>query len=182
MAIQAPVRPACAVDGCERDSYRRGWCRPHFDRWKRHGTPGTAEIRGNGGRRRKPVFVRFWNFVLVEKETGCWLWQGRKQRDGYANFYIPGISNAVNAHRWSYEFFVADIPEGLTIDHLCRVRHCVNPNHLEAVTFLENMRRGAAARRAVPSALSGSAPGLSADGNAGGESPSLPASSERSEA
>ena len=54
------------------------------------------------------------------------------------------------AHRWAYEDKVGPIPEGLDIDHLCRVRACVNPGHLEPVTRAENIRRAAAAKNACP--------------------------------
>ncbi len=73
--------------------------------------------------------------------TGCWLWIRYIKPNGYASF---GDENGDKfyAHRFAYEYFIQSIPSGLDIDHLCRVRHCVNPTHLEAVTRRENLRRG----------------------------------------
>ncbi|MFF5703430.1 HNH endonuclease signature motif containing protein [Streptomyces sp. NPDC012794] len=70
------------------------------------------------------------------RETGsCWIWCGQRTRDGYGRYSGSG------AHRVIYEALVGPIPEGLEIDHLCRVVSCVNPEHLEPVDRLENMRR-----------------------------------------
>lgn len=82
---------------------------------------------------------RFWNFVLPEPNSGCWLWTGALGRDGYARINILGKS--AQAHIWSYRHFVGEVLEGLELDHVCRVRCCVNPGHLESVTHFENMRR-----------------------------------------
>jgi hypothetical protein len=71
---------------------------------------------------------------------GCWEWRGAITTDGYATLSIAG--RTVYAHRFSYESLVGSIPDGLVLDHLCRVRHCVNPQHLEAVSNAENVRRG----------------------------------------
>lgn len=81
---------------------------------------------------------RFWD--KVDKTDTCWLWKGRIKKDGYGQFDLGGKS--IYAHRVAYELEVGDIPKGLNLDHLCRVRNCVNPNHLEAVTFRENVLRG----------------------------------------
>lgn len=70
-------------------------------------------------------------------DDGCWLWTGYVDRDGYGRQNEGRL-----AHRLMYEALVGPIPEGLTIDHLCRVRHCVNPAHLEPVTLRENVLRG----------------------------------------
>ena len=79
-------------------------------------------------------------FVSKIEFTGtCWLWQGGLNWGGYGKFWANGATHAV--HRFSYELFNGAIPDGLTIDHLCRVRHCVYPDHLEAVTIQENLRR-----------------------------------------
>ena len=72
--------------------------------------------------------------------TGCWVWMGHIRADGYGWFYKDG--RAKLAHRAAYELLVGAVPAALELDHLCRMRHCVNPAHLEAVTRLENVRRG----------------------------------------
>lgn len=75
----------------------------------------------------------------ILKGDGCWLWTGALNNKGYGQWGQNGRTRS--AHRVAYEFFVGPIPEGLTIDHLCRVRRCVRPDHLEPVTSAENTRR-----------------------------------------
>lgn len=72
----------------------------------------------------------------------CWVWTPPLRPDGYGQFWVASKGRAIVAHRWSYEHHVGPIPEGLTLDHLCRNRSCVNPTHLEPVTRGENVRRG----------------------------------------
>lgn len=81
---------------------------------------------------------RFW--AKVEKTGTCWLWTGGKTGEGYGQMTI-GHKRRL-AHRLSYLLQHTSIPVGLHIDHLCRVRNCVNPAHLEAVTSRENFLRG----------------------------------------
>lgn len=81
---------------------------------------------------------RFW--TKIEKIGGCWLWTAYTDHKGYGRFKLDG--KAERAHRVSYEALVGPIPEGLQLDHLCRVRSCVNPDHMEAVTNRENCMRG----------------------------------------
>lgn len=91
---------------------------------------------------------RFW--AKVEKSDSCWLWTGALfPSNGYGALHLDGA--AVPAHRVSYELNVGPIPDGLTIDHLCRVRACVRPDHLEPVTQAENLRRARPYRQAVNS-------------------------------
>jgi len=71
--------------------------------------------------------------------TPCWVWQGSKDK-GYGRVGAGG--KVYKVHRVSYEFYVGPFPPGLVTDHLCRVRDCCNPSHLEAVTSQENTRRG----------------------------------------
>jgi hypothetical protein len=76
-------------------------------------------------------------------EYGCWLWTGATMRNGYAVIQRGRGLGTTAAHRVAYEALVGPIPAGLELDHLCRVRHCVNPAHLEPVSRSENNRRGA---------------------------------------
>lgn len=91
---------------------------------------------------------RFWS--KVDRSGGpdaCWLWLGAPNPSGYGGFHVPSLGGRA-AHRVSYILNVGPIPAGLQLDHLCRVRHCVNPRHLEPVTLAENLRRGAESRHA----------------------------------
>lgn len=83
---------------------------------------------------------RIYNNISPEPMSGCWLWTSNISKAGYARLSVNNRRQYV--HRLSYEEFVGPIPDGLQIDHLCRVRCCVNPDHLEPVTHLENIRRG----------------------------------------
>lgn len=76
----------------------------------------------------------------IEKTETCWLWKKSKDSCGYGQFYLNG--KVRRSHRISYELYKGEIPQGLQLDHLCRVRHCCNPEHLEVVTNQENSVRG----------------------------------------
>ncbi|TMD08313.1 MAG: HNH endonuclease [Chloroflexi bacterium] len=84
---------------------------------------------------------RIEKFISPEPNSGCWLWTGaRFQHGDYGAVRWNG--RAAYAHRVVYELAREPIPPGLTLDHLCRVRACVNPAHLEAVTMYTNAMRG----------------------------------------
>lgn len=100
------------------DSVTRDW----------RGYPRTAEA--------------FW--ARVEKSAdGCWLWSGTVDREGYGKVSDPVGRGTIGAHRASWFWTHGELPEeGLHLDHLCKVRNCVRPDHLEPVTPGENVRRG----------------------------------------
>lgn len=81
----------------------------------------------------------------VERTETCWLWMGATNSRGYGCWGVDGVSQL--AHRVAYETLVGPIPEGLTIDHLCMVKTCVNPAHMEPVSVRENIRRAVEANR-----------------------------------
>lgn len=89
-----------------------------------------------------PPAQRFWRRVKVTE--GCWYWMGGRASTGYGTFSLGRKEDgAINAHTFSYLLVKGPIPKGRVLDHLCRVRHCVNPDHLEPVTHRVNLLRGA---------------------------------------
>jgi hypothetical protein len=78
--------------------------------------------------------------ISPEPNSGCWLWDGARFDTGYGKTFIG--EKRVLAHRVVYELLRGPIPQGLQIDHLCRVRCCVNPDHMEPVTRVVNVMRG----------------------------------------
>lgn len=73
--------------------------------------------------------------------NGCWEWHGARNTKGYGNIRVDKDSPAKSVHRVAYTEMVGPIPEGMEIDHLCRNRSCINPDHLEAVTRITNIQR-----------------------------------------
>ena len=108
----------------------------HYMRWSRTGDPEAV---------RRVVGLtdsqRFWQYV--SKSEGCWHWKGTTSK-GYGLFATgaAGRRVTVQAHRFAYEDTVGPIPDGLQLDHLCRVRHCVRPAHMDPVDNRTNSLRG----------------------------------------
>ena len=93
------------------------------------------------------VLERFEAKFEPEPNSGCWLWTAHENGLGYGQFYYKGKPRG--AHRVSYQLYVGEIPEGLVLDHLCRVTNCVNPDHLEPVTQKENLMRGVGIHKCI---------------------------------
>lgn len=133
----------CGVANCAKPATDDGWCLTHYLRYLKFGDPTVSFIHRQQGVEvgSRTVLDRFW-VRLVRVPSGCWLWCGQLT-NGYGSFKAHGKIHY--AHRYSYETLVAPIPEGLFIDHLCMVKRCANPSHLEPVTNAENTRRACAA-------------------------------------
>ena len=90
------------------------------------------------------TITSFWS--RVNKTDKCWLWTGGRGKEGYASFRSDGRD--MYGHQFSFMLHTgAWCPEGLELDHVCRVRHCVNPAHLEPVTHHENLLRGSVKKK-----------------------------------
>lgn len=127
----------CDVGDCVRPTYARGWCHLHWKRYRAHGDP-LANLRTPTPERDAS---RFWS-KAEPGPGGCWLWTAGKNAFGYGKFNTGGAyGKHWLAHRFAYENMRDAIPAGLTLDHLCGVRSCVNPYHLEPVPQAENAAR-----------------------------------------
>lgn len=125
----------CSAADCTEPHSSHGFCAVHAARFRRTGDPLAV-------RRPTPLQSR-WKQIDKDGLGGCWLWTGFVHKHGYGALTTRLTSGGSKlAHRASYELHHGAIPDGLQIDHLCHVRHCVNPDHLEAVTPKVNTERG----------------------------------------
>src|SRR6266536_2073639 len=88
----------------------------------------------------RQMLLGFISRIRIQ-DDGCWLWIGYLDRNGYGRITDAGHGSD-RAHIFSYELLVGAVPEGLQLDHTCRVRNCVNPSHLDPVTSRVNTLRG----------------------------------------
>jgi hypothetical protein len=130
-------------------------CRKHYLRWYRHGDPLVERVAGVSAE------DRFWEkvdksgpIIELRPDLGpCWVWDASTRDNGYGQFSLHG--RMLGAHRLAYLFVNGTVPDDLQLDHLCHThdpdctggetcehRRCVNPDHLEPVTQLENLARG----------------------------------------
>lgn len=121
------AQATCSVPDCTTPSRARGMCNLHYRRLRRTGRVDRPSLE-----------ERFFAHV-TEDANGCWIFDKVNDK-GYALFHVDRIP--VEGHRWCYLFLIGEVPAGLTLDHLCRVRRCVNPWHLDVVPHRINILRG----------------------------------------
>jgi len=142
--------PICSFPGCGRQHNSKGLCAPH-GAMQRSGQQ-LRPLQKRTGPIKRPDIDRFTEKVK-KLDNECHEWTGGKTSGGYGVF--TAVMEQMEqkkemAHRWAYEYYVGQIPDGLDIDHLCRNRVCVNPDHLEPVTRAENIRRATALKTRCP--------------------------------
>lgn len=118
----------CSVEGCNRWGHARGWCEMHYRRFMR-----------TGHAVRPPRTIDWFSSRVRVDENGCWIWLLRIDRNGYTRVQFEGHS--WSGHRLAWTLANGPIPADMTIDHLCFVKRCVNPEHLRLLTQVENARR-----------------------------------------
>lgn len=129
---------SCSVAECSSPVVCRGWCESHYNRWRRHGDP-TAGLPSP-----KPAGLSYeesfrWFMPDSPPKSGCWIWTGRKDADGYGRFHAEGKSNG--AHVAAHRIFVGPIGDGDCVLHdpvECSSRACCQPSHLRLGTMAEN--------------------------------------------
>lgn len=136
MKQRPSIAPSLCQCGCgERAPIAK---RTRRDKGYVRGAP-VAYVLGHNARRTPNAY----DLADAGYDTPCWLWKRHLNRSGYGMVQAGKLRLA---HRVYYERAKGTIPDGLTLDHLCRNRHCVNPDHLEPVTLKENIQRGWQAR------------------------------------
>ena len=119
----------CDVIGCLSPHSAKGFCERHYYLVRMNGVPIPRIIRGDDE-------ARFWSYVEIT--NSCWLWSGSRNK-GYGCFRVG--SKVLRAHRYAYELMVGKLSDKLVLDHLCKTKYCVNPEHMEEVTTQENTKR-----------------------------------------
>lgn len=133
----------CSFPGCQKPLCAKGLCNTHWAQNKRQGALTPIKTHETAHDR----FLR--QTIKSSDPSGCWIFTGngkgsgksvKTEGVGYGQLYHNG--KKCMAHRYSYEYYKNEtIPDGLQLDHLCRVKNCVNPDHLQIVTQDENLRR-----------------------------------------
>lgn len=143
-------RHGCRCDACrdaKRQSSAKRSVKPNY-LCRRCGSPAWNDGGVCMSCYSRPAIERVMERIVIDP-NGCWLFTGPTNgKAGYGHVKRQGQRNGgVQAHRVTYEHFIGPIPRCLVVDHLCMVRRCVNPDHLEAVTQSMNMRRASRAKR-----------------------------------
>ena len=154
-----PFPASCSVKGCKNtQNIAKGFCPQHYQRIRRHGDPLIHKgnmpyyINHSDHRRAAQNPEELLELSHIKADTGCWMWVGqtnkKKNQENYGRVKLTrwkkelealGINTDYpRAHRLSYAVWVGKIPEGAVIHHRCGVRLCINPDHLQAISAIEN--------------------------------------------
>ena len=133
---------SCTAEGCDRSDLKSAYCGRHYQQIRKR---GAIHITAND----LSPSERFWS--KVDKSGQCWDWTATIHKTGYGSFRFKG--KIALAHRVAFELSKGPIPEGMQIDHTCRQRACVNPDHLRPVTNKQNQENVSGGRN--PSGLRG---------------------------
>ena len=125
----------CSVEDCERPYRSRGLCSSHYNRRLRAGEIELVQPQ-------RPDDERFW--ANVDAGGVCWEWTAALTPKGYGMFAAKR-RKMHRAHRYAWALLVGEIPQAMTLDHVCRNKRCVNPDHMELVTAEENNLRSGSA-------------------------------------
>lgn len=133
-------------DGCgeDRDLCARSLCNRCYKQARKAGMLEASPRQRPFGRD-VPFRTRLLGRLIIIPATGCWEWSGRRNANGYAAG-IRRNGRLVMPHVATWELFNRTVPDGMELDHLCKVRHCCNPAHLEPTTHPVNVRRSKSAK------------------------------------
>ena len=127
----------CKIEGCDRDHSAKGYCVKHYERFKRHVTTDDPSIPRDRGSNEE----RFWKYVNKAGEDECWTWKGGHGGSGHGVFMMnEGKPYKTNAHRAAWIIIKGPIDGNKQVNHKCKTKDCVNPNHLYLGTQKENMQ------------------------------------------
>lgn len=133
--MQSSQETTCQFDACPKPLSAKGYCRSHYEQY-RTGKP----LRPINFRTTGTVAERL--HAYTDRTGDCWLFTRFVGKDGYGRMDVSGKPQL--AHRLAFAIAYGGIPEGAEVDHKCHTRHCVRPEHLQAVSHKENgeNRRG----------------------------------------
>ena len=121
-------------------------CNRHYQKFRNYGDENFKMVNDTNSGKINIIFGRKIEFLRKKYSSKeCWIYPDKPMKNGYVTVCIyrkNGKQIRKLAHRLSYEFFIRKIPKGKVIDHTCRVRNCVNPNHLQVITFRKNILIG----------------------------------------